>query len=77
MKKLKLTDWFSSIADKVSATDGSPVLSITALTGSLKEIMGDTAPVPAPCYIGDYNQGHGRWFMGAKAIEDYLNQFFC
>ena len=71
MKKLKLSCWFASNADKVSAADGSSLLSINTLAGSLKEIMGENAAVPAPCALNK------QFFMGPKAIEEYLTQFFA
>ena len=72
MKKLKLTDWFSSVADKTSVTDGASLVSISALTAGLKGIMGDHEIIPVPCHGG--NPQHA---MGPSSITDYITQFFA
>ena len=73
MKKLKLVDWFQTVADKKSAIDGASLVSIPALTKGLKVIMGDGAIVPIPCST----VGNQRFPMGPECIEGYLKEFFA
>lgn len=71
MKKLKLTDWFDSVADRVSATDGEKLISANALSFGLRGLMGNGCAIPFPCM-----KLKGPQVPGANMVEGGIADMF-
>ena len=72
MKKLKLTDWFSSVADRESAIDGESLVSLSALHAGVKDIWGEGAIVPVPIHSNIWNSHRN---VGLDRLQEYLSTF--